>query len=372
MTTNTHDGHHLLFYIFGLKKKISLICLCILLLASCAQVNRQPISPESEGGGLQALVALPATFIGQIPCEDCERVDIVLNVRPDFLYQLRKTYQMGQGAEKVEAQMGRWRFSSEENLLLLGKQKGLLKTYVVVDNDLLRFVEWEGADNRSQIQYDLVRSLEVDPFTDVVKMRGMFSVREGRASFVECSSSVSFAVDKGAAYETTVQNYMNTPHDLAEPLLLSILANVQGGLEPETGQDRILIDQFRRFYPNRDCEGNTIRASFTGTYWQLVELDGVQLEQKDTGQAPYLTFNPDKTLHGYGGCNKIVGSYLIKGDVFLFNRGAMSRLACPEGMDLENLLIEILDESESYRVDGDALMLIDQSEKVRARFVAGP
>jgi len=350
-------------------RAIAVLILGLLILAGCAT---QQVAPVAEPFGLEGLVELPATFSGHIPCDDCDRVDIVLNLRPDSLYQLRKTYQAEQGVVKVEAQMGLWRFSPDGNLLILGKQKGLLKTYVVTGNDELRFLEWEGTDNKGQIRYSLVRSDTLDPFEDVVKIRGMFLAGDGNAQLSECVSGVSFEVNRDGEFATTLQNYLNTPHDYEEPMLLSILGSVQTGFDPQTDRDSITIDQFRRFYPNRDCEGNTVKAGLTGTYWQLSEIDGMAVTQQDEQEMVYLLFNADKSLSGYGGCNRINGTYLIKGDVFLFNRGDMTRMACRGDMDIENRLLTILDEAETYRIEGTMLTLLDQNEKVRARFQAGP
>lgn len=350
-------------------QKVALSLVFVFFLAGCAE---QQSSPEVLPVELKDLVELPATFIGQIPCDDCERVDIVLNVRPDFIYQLRKTYQSSQGPIKADAQMGHWRFSPDDNLLILGKQKGLLKTYMVAGNDTIRFVEWEGTDKQSQIQYDLVRSLDVDPFEDVVKLRGMFSVRDGMATFTECSSAVSFTVDRGGVYETTLQNFLNTPHDQDQPVLVSLLGRVLSGASSEGSDDRILIDQLRRFYPNLDCEGNIIKASLTGPYWTLTEIDGTKVDLEVVKNIPYLAFQQNKTLHGHGGCNNFSGTYLVKGDVFLFQLTAMTRVACSERMDLENRFLRMLNDSETYRVENDNLTLLDQKEQVRARFIAGP
>lgn len=336
-------------------------------------VPNRPVSPcQPPPQGLAEMMELPATFTGSIPCDDCERVDIVLNIRPDAIYQLRKTYQSADGPLKVDAQLGRWRFTPDDNLLILGKERGRLKTYRVVDNELLRFVEWQGADNSSQIQYALERSTEKDPFTDVVKMRGMFRYTGDRATFAECSSGATFGVDEGGDYRTTAQWYMNTPHGADDPLLVSILGSLRRGTGFEGPRENIFISQFRRFYPNRDCGGNMIRTSLTGTFWLLDELNGKPVGQDGDPEPRFITFDPDKTLHGYGGCNDIVGVYLIKGDVFLFNREMTTRVACGSGMALENQMLHALDEAESYRVEDEMLLLFDQNEKVLARFQAGP
>jgi heat shock protein HslJ len=77
-------------------------------------------------------------------------------------------------------------------------------------------------------------------------------------------------------------------------------------------------------------------------------------------------------MNGYGGCNQISGTYLIKGDIFLFNRALATRVACDHGMERENQLLQVLDETETYRVKGNTLQLFDQNERVRAQFIAGP
>lgn len=343
-------------------------CLGLILMSGCAEPVAEVDEPSPRGLG--DVVTLPGTFTGSIPCDDCERVDIVLNVRPDSLYQLRKTYQSTSGPLNVDSQMGRWRFSPGDSLLILGKEKGRLKTYRVVGNDLLRFVEWEGGDSSSQIQYELSRSPAMDPFPDPVKMRGMFSSVMELGYFSECATGVKFAVDEGGDFRTTVQNYMNTPHDADHPLLVSILGSLSPGAGPGA-PDTLYISQFRRFYPNRDCEGNTIRANLTGTHWVLTEIDGSEVDEEPAEEPRYLTFEPDRTLHGYGGCNRISGTYLVKGDVFLFNRELTTRVACGTGMDIENQILRALDESETYRIEGQLLQLIDQNDEVRARFLAG-
>jgi copper homeostasis protein (lipoprotein) len=347
--------------------RLLVLALCLAVLG-CSQKTGEVQEDPAITGGLAGPLELPGSFVGQIPCSDCLRVDITLNLRGDDLYQLRKTYQTQQGPGKVEAQMGRWRFSPEGNLVILGKQKGLLKTYAVIDQDRLRFVEWEGSDIESQIQYDLVRSLEVDPFTDTVKMRGMFSIQEDTAELGECASGNPFSVSRGGDFSKTAQTYMNTPHFFGKPVLLSMI----GRLEKKGGGEEIFIEQFNRFYTDQDCSGVQPNSNLTGTYWKLVEIDGKEINVGEGFSAPYLIFDRDKTMAGFGGCNNLKGSYLVQGDVFLINRLATSRIACPTEMETENKLLQALDAAELYRIEGDLFELVDQHNKTKARFRAGP
>lgn len=358
--------------IMKFRPQLLIILICSVL-AGCAQTEKSAeVNFQTSGESLLSL-ELPATFTGQIPCPDCQRVDITLNLRPDFIYQLRKTYQVEQGEAKIESQMGRWRYSPEGNLIVLGKQKGLLKTYAILSNDRLHFLELESQDVELQAGYDLIRSLELDAFEDIVKMRGMYRLANGSAVLRECSSGKTFPVGRDGDYQSTAKAYMNVPHNFGEPLLVSVTGKlVRQTSNDATTEEEIIVEHFKRFYSNQDCEGKEIRANLTGTYWQLVELDGQAVETYAVDKLPYLMLGSDKTLTGFSGCNKLKGTYLAKGDLFLVKREKLARIACRDGVKLENLFLQVLDQSESFRIAGGVLQLRDQNEQVLAAFQAGP
>jgi len=349
-------------------KNLFLMAILAGILTGCPtkQTREQDVINEQQ-------TALPfidvVTFKGTIPCEDCLRVDITLNLRPDTIYQLRKTYITEQGADTVESQTGKWRYEPKDRLVILGKEKGALKTYLLEETlDRLLFVDWEGADATSQIQYALERSEKTDPFNDIVKIRGMFSIIGGNATLKECSSGVDFMVRKEKHYTIAAQNYLNTPHERNKPVLISILGRMAGN---GNSTNEIIIEQYRKFYPNKDCDGNKTRSSLTGTYWMPIEIDNQNWSDLSGGSSAFLLLNADNSFESYSACNKITGTYLVKSEVLLINREVGVRLACPDGMEKETLFIEALDDSETYRIDEDILELIDQNEKVRARFLAG-
>jgi heat shock protein HslJ len=184
----------------------------------------------------------------------------------------------------------------------------------------------------------------------------------------ECASGSSFGLSRAGEFNTAAQAYMNIPHFFGKPVLVSML----GSMVEEDGVEVIRIEQFNRFYPNRDCEGAQTGAVLTGTYWRLIELDGIALALEENQAAPYLIFDPDKSMTGFGGCNDIAGSFLVQGDVFLINRAGGARIACPGGMEVENALLEALDSTEVYRIEGDVFELVDQFNTTRAKFRAGP
>ena len=350
-----------------MQKTLALFVFLILgTLVGCAHPppDAQPEPPCIETSATP--FGVTATFVGTLPCEDCLRVEVVLNIRPDNIYQLRKTYISENRDATSYSQMGSYRYVPESSLIILGKEIGLLKTYIVEDSNRLRFVEWQGTESSSQIQYYLTRFTPVDPFNDIIKIRGMLRVVEDKPQLLECSSQILFDVNRGGDYPLMLQNYLNTPHDRNRSILVSAMGRLATGMSEE-----IVIDQFRKIYPDSDCEGNKIATSLTGTHWQLFEIKN-QRWSSLTDQMAHLLLKEDRTIEGVTGCNKISGTYLVKSDVLLINRGLDSRKACPGGMMGENLLISVLDAVEAYRINDNVLELIDQNDEVLARFLAGP
>lgn len=353
------------------------VVILLLVLSGCAPVNDknmeetgmegQPPPSAAESMMLNRL-SLPATFVGSIPCEDCLRVDMVLNLRPDMLYQLRKTYMTRQGVLRVESQMRNWRYSSEGRMIILGKQKGMLKTYVVADQNTLVFLDVESEQGAEPIQYDLTRTQNYDPFRDNVKMRGMFSADESGATVAECSSGKVFGVSRQGEFETTVKEYLRLPHNPGEALLLSFEGTLNGTAEVESAAELITVNEFKRFYLNRNCLGQAVKASLTDTVWSLRSIGNRETNTFKYRSAPYLIMRRDNSLEAFGGCNTILGSYLVRGDVLLFDRMSQARVACFEGIELESLFLEVLDEAEFFKIEAQTMQLLDQDGDVLATF----
>jgi heat shock protein HslJ len=337
----------------------------IALLLCCACGKKSP-SLELLNAPLPGPFVKTTTYVGTIPCEDCEQIDIVLNLRPDMLYQLRKTYIGKEGNVQVESQLGRWQYLHEDNLLILGKQKGLLKAYVV-EEEALRFVEWQGASTADQIQYRLLETKEGDPFRDLVKLRGLFTAEGPTPTLLLCTNETIFPLARGGDYQALLQNYLNTPHTRGTPLLTSMIGRLVAGPEGE----EIQVERFRRIYSDRDCQGEKIQQSLAGTIWHLIELNGTALVSSTTEPSPYLLLDRDRSFEASTGCNTLSGSFIAKGDTLLMQRKQEIRLACPSGLALENVFIEVLEATEGFRLQDGALELLDAAEEVRARFRSG-
>lgn len=331
------------------------------LLTGCA--SRQDTGPVIPEGDFD--LALPATFSGELPCADCDGILMTLNLRPDNLYQMRKKFK---GKSTVESQIGYWRHSVEDNLIILGKKKGSLKTYAIQSSDHLRFLDYQAEKPSEQISYELHRQPGYDPFGDTVKMRGMYRFDGTRGTFSECISGTVFTVTEEADSKKLERAYLNTPHGPDEALLTSIHGRLT--MQPD---EALVVEHFTRLYPGRDCSGEVVTASLTGTSWQLLEVEGTPVTLDEDMKKPFFFLEKKgNQVKGFGGCNRFFGTYLMKGDVFVFNKIASTRMACRKGSSVEEALFTVLDSTETFRIEDDILILLDREGVERAKLLATP
>ena len=108
------------------------------------------------------------------------------------------------------------------------------------------------------------------------------------------------------------------------------------------------------------------------TYWVLVELGERVIAEKTPGQELFLELSSKKqSAYGFGGCNRFFGSYESSGESLSFGALGATRMACPEGMDLEQELFTALGKVTRYELDGGELRLLEGDALV-ARFEARP
>ena len=90
------------------------------------------------------------------------------------------------------------------------------------------------------------------------------------------------------------------------------------------------------------------------------------------GQAePQLVFASDALqVSGSGGCNRIAGSFTVEGDRVHLGPLAGTRMACANGMEQEQHILNSLSHVERFRISGQQLELLDGAGAVLARFEA--
>lgn len=115
--------------------------------------------------------------------------------------------------------------------------------------------------------------------------------------------------------------------------------------------------------------GDPALSELENVEWTLIELDGTTITS-GSGGAPTLSFSSkEHRAQGFAGCNRFFGGYQLNGNQLHVGPLAMTRMACPESTS-ETALIKALEGTESWRIDGRKLELLDATSVPRSRWTA--
>lgn len=121
------------------------------------------------------------------------------------------------------------------------------------------------------------------------------------------------------------------------------------------------------------CGGAKKQAvSLEGTQWKLEKMAGIPAASINK-EADFftLTFNrADTMVAGRTNCNRFFGRYELSGQKLEMKNLGMTRMACPE-MQYEDAFVKMLDEVDTYAIDGHKLKLYDDQKEI-ATFKAVP
>jgi heat shock protein HslJ len=107
------------------------------------------------------------------------------------------------------------------------------------------------------------------------------------------------------------------------------------------------------------------------TEWRLVRLGDAVVTANDLHQ-PHVALDPaTHRVSGSGGCNRISGGYMLKGQKLTFTHVMSTMMACDGVMDTEQNLLKGLGEVKRWKIMGRQLTLMDGSGKAVAVFEAG-
>ncbi|MBE0585351.1 MAG: META domain-containing protein [Desulfofustis sp.] len=152
------------------------------------------------------------------------------------------------------------------------------------------------------------------------------------------------------------------------PLLIAGCAMLLGGCAADT-----VVEPDSAHTAGSEVRDVPANRPLHGVNWQLIELDGNHFGAAAGTKVPYLLFSLELKLSGYGGCNPIAGTYLVRDDILRLKRTPAQRIACPRGLTIEDRLLLVLDAVEMFRISDEGILeLIDHAQTVRARFASAP
>jgi putative lipoprotein len=106
------------------------------------------------------------------------------------------------------------------------------------------------------------------------------------------------------------------------------------------------------------------------TYWKATLVGSTTVTGKDSQSEPHLVLGPGRRFAGSDGCNRLTGSYELKGETITFSKIGGTMMACPDTAGTERAFKQALPNTRRWNITGDGLELYDADGTRLARFEA--
>jgi uncharacterized lipoprotein YbaY/uncharacterized lipoprotein NlpE involved in copper resistance len=225
--------------------------------------------PANKSAPAAPLGALPASFIGELPCADCPGIRYHVNLFPDRVFFLRTTY-IGRGDDANFDDIGSWVVSSDRAMLLLKGGREAPEIFAIKDHDTLRKLDIEGHEITSPLNYDLRRTKTLEPLEPRLAMRGMYRYFADAGLFTECLTRRRWPVAQekdNAALESAYVKARLTP---GEELLVNLEGQIatRPKMEGKGTQSTLVVERFIAVSPGEMCGARFSSAPLENTYWR--------------------------------------------------------------------------------------------------------
>jgi hypothetical protein len=215
-------------------------------LVGCGRDSAEKAEPRTP-----VPATLAGVYAGELPCDNCARIDATLWLRPDGRFFFRQRFVDEGSAPSTKPTdpsatygLGRWAWdeiSAEAVLRGPGPERRL----VVRDDDHLELRV------PSPAPHVLARDAAAPHFEDRVTLDGESAVSENGATFKECVTGLALPVaDAGAYRELRRQHRRMNPR--GKVALTTVEAHLVTTAGPTTSE-RLVVDRFITIKPGRGC-----------------------------------------------------------------------------------------------------------------------
>ena len=336
-----------------------------------SQVSMMLRRAGSPAGTANRLGALPASFVGELPCADCPGIRYVLNLFPEKTFFLRNT-SMGRNVPPLD-NIGRWQLSGDGSTLILRGGKEPVESFAVKSAEVLRKLDPQGGEIASTLNYDLRRTPVFEQVEPRLEMSGMFRYMADAATFTECRSGQRWPVATEGGYRDLEAEYLKYRQQPGEDLMVSLEGQVATRPNMDSGRPTptLVVERYLGIWPGETCGAPFATSPLRETYWKLTRLEGKPVILAEKQREPSLVFrSQDSRVTGFGGCNNLTGGYKLNGDEIAFGGIAATQMACVQGMDTEAALFSALGRVRKWKIAGEHLELYDADGNTLARFEA--
>jgi len=100
--------------------------------------------------------------------------------------------------------------------------------------------------------------------------------------------------------------------------------------------------------------------------WLLVEI-GKEKLTTDAEKTPYITLSEGR-LSGFSGCNRLIGSYVLEGEILTFSRVGGTKMFCFDVQDLETQFMQSLEKTHYWKYKCKKLYFFDEDKVLTMKF----
>ncbi len=348
----------------------------IVLTIGCAMgngsTNEQLATKISTNAELSKTIEPPVSFAGTIPCASCPGMHMTLTLMPDHTFRLRQTYVGAKdGEDDTFHDLGRWALTNEGRMLVLFGGTEAPQRFALKSPEALNMLTSEGEPIRSELNYDLNRTRQIDLISEPMRLRGIYRYMADAGLFVECHTGKSFFVAQEGDNATLESAYLAARPEPGAEVLVTITGHtamrpkVEGEFEAET----VVVDKFEKVWPGDTCLPKS-EPSLTDNYWKVLELQGRPLKPVEQEREVHMVLASEGSrAHGFAGCNRFFGGFQSDRNTLRFSPLGSTRMACPSGMDQEQTFLNALERAGRYEIHGQVLELY-AGELLLARFEA--
>jgi heat shock protein HslJ len=95
--------------------------------------------------------------------------------------------------------------------------------------------------------------------------------------------------------------------------------------------------------------------------WVLESIDGNKIEAAKLGnRVPELEIGEQMMASGHSGCNRFHGKAALRGDRFIIDHVATTRMICPPAQnDIEMLLLQVFGQESKISIDADKNLMLE-------------
>lgn len=105
------------------------------------------------------------------------------------------------------------------------------------------------------------------------------------------------------------------------------------------------------------------------TLWKLVTLGDEKVAAPEGLRfAHFAMQSKGLRVHGFAGCNEMMGSYTLNGTRLTFSHMGGTLMACSDGMELEQKFHLMFPRVATWKLEGETLQLLDGAGTVLATF----